>query len=86
VHRAAAVDNGSTEVLQLLLEAGAKADVSSETGTPLCWAAGAGLERAVRLLLAYGAGEVTCMSCMCVWLENLMERMHTVVLSLMTCR
>ena len=46
-----------TQVIGLLLDAGADVDVASKTGTPLCWAAGAGLPDNIDCLLKRGAGE-----------------------------
>ena len=46
-----------TQVIGLLLDAGADVDVASKTGTPLCWAAGAGLPDNINCLLKRGAGE-----------------------------
>ena len=58
IHRAAACRD--PDLLDMLVAAGADAGMPSDTGTPLCWAAGAGLHDAVERLLKLGAGECCC--------------------------
>ncbi|GAX75649.1 hypothetical protein CEUSTIGMA_g3093.t1 [Chlamydomonas eustigma] len=53
MHRAA--NCTSTEVMQVLIQAGASVNMNSRTGTPLCWAAGAGLAENVEFLIKHGA-------------------------------
>ena len=53
LHRAA--NAPSPELIDLLIDAGAEVAVASKTGTPLCWAAGAGLPHNVEKLVARGA-------------------------------
>ena len=53
LHRAA---NAPTpDLIDLLIDSGADVSVASKTGTPLCWAAGAGLPENVTKLVARGA-------------------------------
>mmetsp|Transcript_6385 Transcript_6385/g.14191 ORF Transcript_6385/g.14191 Transcript_6385/m.14191 type:complete len:479 (+) Transcript_6385:89-1525(+) len=54
IHRAATCKQ--LEVIDVLLEAQADVNTPSKTGTPLCWAAGAGLPDNVDKLLKAGAG------------------------------
>lgn len=53
LHRAA--NAPKPELIDLLIDAGADVAVSSKTGSPLCWAAGAGLPDNVEKLVARGA-------------------------------
>jgi ankyrin repeat protein len=58
IHRAAACRDPG--LLDMLVVAGADVGMPSDTGTPMCWAAGAGLHEAVERLLKLGAGEYCC--------------------------